>query len=90
MFTALVFISGIMYSGISYYARAEAKEMIKAELAQPLKEMNEVTEKLNSQLDSIQKQQIQNETKIQMMIELMQKNNNLITNQTKTIEELKK
>jgi hypothetical protein len=64
--------------------------MIKVELIEPLKRMDEVTEKLEDQLKNIETQQIQNQTKIDMMIDLMKQNNKMLGDQNKSIEQLQK
>jgi uncharacterized membrane protein YhiD involved in acid resistance len=88
--TAIIVISGFISSWLSYYARAEARDMIKVELIEPLKRMDEVTEKLEDQLKNIETQQIQNQTKIDMMIDLMKQNNKMLGDQNKSIEQLQK
>jgi hypothetical protein len=88
--TVIIVVSGVFSSSISYYARAETKEMIKAELLIPIGEFNKKTEDLNKQLNEMSKEQIKNQTKIDLLLDLMQKNNNLLNSQSRDLEQLKK
>lgn len=52
---ATVAALGILFSGVSYYAKAETNNMIKIAMVDPLKKQNEKINELNSKLNSMQR-----------------------------------
>jgi polyhydroxyalkanoate synthesis regulator protein len=88
--TAVLMLSGFISTAVGYYAKNETRAMVKAELIEPLKDFSEQTDALQDQMKSIEKNQIATDAQMRLILELIQKNNNLLNQQNKTIEDLKK
>ena len=88
--TAVLMISGFISTAVAYYAKAETREMIKVELIEPLKEFSIQADEMKQKLGAIERQQIMDKTKFEFMLELMERNNDLLNDQKDSIEELKK
>jgi hypothetical protein len=88
--TAIIVISGLMSSALSYYAKVEAKELIKAEMTGAFDKIIEQQQKLENEINQMHMNQIESKTKVDLMLDLMQKNNKLLDQQQKAIEELPK
>lgn len=78
--TAITFILGMMLSGVRYYARAEASDLIDAALVKPLDKLNKRTDELDNKLFGLQRDvDKQNEKlgglkeQLNIIIELMKK-----------------
>ena len=53
--TAMTFIFGLMFSGLRYYARAEAVELIKVEMVNPLKDLNDRANLVDQNIKNLDK-----------------------------------
>lgn len=78
--TALTFVLGMSFSGIRYYARAEANDLINAALVEPLDKLNKRTDELDNKLFGLQQNNVQQNEKLKglekqldIIIELMKK-----------------
>ena len=78
--TALTFMFGIMFSGLRYYAKAEAVELIKVEMVEPLKKLNDRANIVDQKLRDLQRDADKSSEKLNglkeqlnIIIELMKK-----------------
>jgi len=88
--TAVLMLSGFISTAVGYYAKNETQKMVKAELIEPLKDFSKQTDVLKEKMRSIERNQIETDTRMEFMLELLQKNNNLLKDQNKDIKELTK
>lgn len=80
---AVVAMLGIAMSGVSYYARAEATQMIDAALVKPLDKLNKRADDVDNKLFMLQQDSVKQNEKLKgvekqldIIIELMKKDRN--------------
>jgi response regulator of citrate/malate metabolism len=86
--TVILTISTTLSTGLIYYAKAETRTLIKDELTAPLDSVREQIDETQDKLHDLQQQNSASQAKIDLMIQMMMKQNQVLDAQTKSIQEL--
>jgi len=87
-YTVFVTTFTLISTGLIYYAKAETRDLIKIELASPLDNVRKQIDETQDKLHNLQQQNSASQAKIDLMIQMMMKQNQVLDAQTKSIQEL--
>jgi hypothetical protein len=88
MVTVVLTVAGILSTSLIYYAKAETRALIQAELLSPMDGVKKQIIEQQDKLEDLEKQNSASQAKIDLMIQMMMKQNQVLDAQTKSIEAL--